>query len=108
MSLITIQEAKEQLHIDDNAHDTWLSIVIPAIENAIVLWVGEETRLYQDDAMMDPQETARLALLVELAYQFRYREGASEMDMTDWFTTGYVLNMSSTALLTPLRKPRIA
>ena len=107
MSLITVQEAKEHLHIDDNAHDVWLSIAIPAIESAMVLWVGEEVRLYQDDPMTTPHEAARLALLVELAYQFRYREGASEMDMTEWFTIGYVLNMSSTALLTPLRKPRV-
>jgi|SRR5690625_694569 len=103
MTICTQQEIKHHLYIDDDAHDDWLDMMGPAVESAIIQWVGGEDRLYDDNAQVIP--CVKTAFLVELAYQFRDREGP---DDTTWYETGYVLNAGSTAFLTPLRKPRIA
>jgi len=108
MALVTIQEAKDQLHIDTNAHDSWLETIIPAVEDAVVRWVGDESRVYEDSSLTVPVPSAKLATLVEVAYQFRYREGPEEGNGTEWYKTGYVLNKASTGVLQPLRKPRLA
>jgi len=108
MPLVTTQEAKQQLHIDTNAHDAWLDMMIPAVEDAVIRWVGDESRVYEDSSLTVPVPSAKLAVLVEVAYQFRYREGPEEGQGTEWFKTGYVLNKGSTGVLQPLRKPRVA
>lgn len=53
--------------------------------------------------------TVRLAVLVELSSQFRFREGeGTDNVVTPDAGYGYVLNKASTALLTPLRRPTVA
>jgi len=50
-----------------------------------------------------------LAVLVEIASQYRYREGEGKDNVvTPDAGYGYVLNKASTALLVPLRKPTLA
>lgn len=107
--IVSVSEAKDHLHIasDDESHDDWLDVAIEAVEDAVIQWVGDEDRLYQDDSQSDPYPAVKLAILVEVATAFRYREDA-ESNMISWYEKGYILNMASTARLQAFRKPRIA
>lgn len=102
IQLVTVQEVKEQLRIDGTADDAWLDVTLPAVTQAVVNWCGGEERVTDDAG--NPLEPARLAVLVEMSFQDRNRGGMAE-DMQDWYSVGYMLNRSSTAILTPLRKP---
>lgn len=106
----------EQLHLDNDMQTAWLEVAIAGVSAAVVAWVGDIARIVpvdsdgapyvdSDDVAEDVDSAAVLAVLVEIAYQFRFREGAAEQNQGDWYKAGYVLNMSSTALLTPLRQP---
>ena len=46
MNLVTIEIAREHLRIDGTADDTWLSVMIPSISQAIIDWVKYENRIY--------------------------------------------------------------
>ena len=53
--------------------------------------------------------SVRLAVLAEIASQFRFREGEGlDNVVTPDAGYGYILNKASTALLTPLRRPTVA
>lgn len=104
---VSTEEVKQQLRIDGTDDDEWIAIALAAIESAVSLWVGNDAALFASDGVT-PVDAVRIAVLVEIAYQYRFREGAAEQSMGDWYSTGYVLNMSSTALLTPLRSIRTA
>ncbi|MAS10305.1 head-tail connector protein [Salinisphaera sp.] len=104
-SLITADEAKEHLRLDD-ADTPWLNMAIPTVENAVIMWCGSESRLYNADDEL--HECVRLAVLVELARQYIQREGPQQKNQIDWFMNGYSLGPGATALLQPLRCPRIA
>lgn len=128
--LVTIAEARDHLRLDADsaggADDGWLTIFIPAISQAVALWLKEEWRLYVPevdsggvvvDSAGDPvpaeplvvKPVVKAAVLLELASVYRYREGEGVdnvvPDAAGW---GYVLNKTSTALLAPLRKPSLA
>ena len=116
MSLITLTEAKAHLYIDDDAHDAWLTVFIAAISQAVSLWVKNDARLYVPEmdsngdmvpsALVEP--VVKAAVLIELSSVFRFREGEGRdntIPSADGY--GYVLNKTSTALLTPLRKPTV-
>lgn len=116
IKLVSTAYAMEQLHLDNDMQYPWLDIAIAGVSAAVVAWVGGIERLAPVDSSGDPtidsdgvvedvDGAAVLAVLVEIAYQYRFREGAAEQGQGDWYSTGYVLNMSSTALLTPLREP---
>src|SRR5690625_3713923 len=135
LELVTIDEAREHLRLDyDEAggpDDPWLEVMIPAISQAVALWLKDEWRLYvlerdsdgeivtddtgnpvpAEDGDGDPivQPVVRAAVLIELAsaYQFRSGEGRDNAVPSD-AGYGYVLNKTSTALLQPLRKPTVA
>ena len=104
--IITLAEAKEQLRIDGDADDAWLEMAIPTVENSIQLWLGSETLMYDENDELIP--AVKMAALVELARQYLDREGPQTRQMIDWMQYGYTLGPGSTALLQPLRAPRIA
>jgi len=110
--------------------DPWLQTAIPAISEAVRGWLKDDWRLYlpardstgavvldsnddpvpAEDSNGDPivHPTVRLAVLVELASVFRFREGEGKDNVvTPDAGYGYVLNKASTALLTPLRRPTV-
>ena len=116
IKLVSVATVMEQLHLDNDMQTAWLDVAIAGVSAAVVAWVGGIERLApvdssgnptidSDGVVEDVDGAAVLAVLVEVAYQYRFREGAAEQDQGDWYATGYVLNMSSTALLTPLREP---
>jgi hypothetical protein len=127
--LVTIEEARAHLRLDADSSggpdDAWLAIFIPAISNAIMLWLKDKWRAYvpeEDsagdvlfDSAGDPipsnvlQPVVHAAVLVELASQFRFREGEGKDNAVGpQAGHGYVLNKVSTALLAPLRKATVA
>ena len=104
-NIITPADAREHLRLDTD-YDAWLDLAIPTVESAIVHWCGAESRLYDSEGALHP--SVRMAALVELAYQYRFREGAENLKMIDWYRTGYTLSTGATALLQPHRCPRIS
>lgn len=135
LELVTVEDASHQLRLDEpgsdgGPDDPWLEIAIPAISEAVRLWLKQDWRMYlpardsggavivDSDGNPVPAEdsngpivhpTVRLAVLVELASQFRFREGeGTDNVVTPDAGYGYVLNKASTALLTPLRRPTVA
>ena len=133
IELVTIEEARAHLRIDDvdsdgSPDDLWLSIFIPAISEAVANWLKDEWRLYVAevdsggvvvDASGDPvpalplaaRPVVKAATLIELSYQFRYREGEGDHTATgDLYggRYGYTLGKGATALLSSLRKSTVA
>lgn len=134
--LITIAEARAHLRIDDvdsdgGPDDPWLAVMIPAVSEAVLLWLKDSWRAYEPeldsdgnpilDSDGDPYPmtdsngddvvrwTVKAACLIELASLYRYREGEGKDNVVPGDAGhGYVLNKTSTALLTPLRKPTAA
>lgn len=128
--LVTVAEAKLHLRAD-TADEAWLAIFIPAISEAVLNWLKDEWRAYvpeldvdgnpvedsngdpipavDSDGDMTPKWSVKAAVLIELANVFRFREGEGKDNVvTPDAGHGYVLNKTSTALLTPLRKSTIA
>src|SRR5690625_2514049 len=122
--LVSLSEACDHLRIDDVADDGWLNVMIPAVSQAVLLWLKDDWRAYEleyDDAgevvLSDGKPVMRLdeggqpivkpvvkaAVLVELAAQFRFREGDAPQVPAHW-GHGYTLGIGATALLTPLRR----
>lgn len=129
LELVAIEDAREQLRLDSADNDPWLEIAIPAISEAVRMWLKADWRLYlpardsggavivDSDGNPVPAEdingpivhpTVRLAVLVELSSQFRFREGEGDNAVPADAGHGYVLNKASTALLAPLRRPTVA
>lgn len=135
IELVTKAEAYEHLRLDydsdGSADDGWLDVFIPAISEAVMLWLKVPARAYEPeldtdglpvvDTNGDPvplidsdgNEVVRwcvkAAVLIELASTYRYREGEGKDNvMPSDAGYGYVLNKVSTNLLTPLRKPLVA
>src|SRR5690606_27947357 len=133
--LITREQAYEHLRLDydsgGSADDGWLSVFIPAISEAVRLWLKEGWRLYEWETDSDGNIVrdsdgnpvplldsdgepvvrwlVKAACLVELERQYRFRGGeggaTDEPAANGW---GYTLGKGATALLTPLRKPTVA
>ncbi len=130
-NLVTLDEARDHLRLDEGQDDTWLATWIPVVSEAVALWLKDEWRLYQSEVDSDGEPvldsdgrpvavldsdgepvvrwTVKAACLVELASQYRFREGEGKDNVvTPDAGHGYVLNKASTALLTPLRRPTVA
>jgi hypothetical protein len=125
---VTIQEAYAHLRLGDydssgGPDDDWLAIFIPAISQAVALWLKDDWRPYVPevasggvvvDSSGDPIPTdvvrpvVKAAVLLELASVYRYREGEGDNRVDQAEGWGYVLNKTSTALLAPLRRPTVA
>ena len=130
IELVTIEEARAHLRIDDvdsagGPDDLWLSIWMPAISEAVANWLKDEWRLYVAevdsggvvvDASGDPvpalplaaRPVVKAATLIELERQFRFRGGESEADVQSHEGHGYTLGKGATALLSSLRKSTVA
>ena len=130
IELVTIEEARAHLRIDDvdsdgSPDDLWLSIFMPAISEAVANWLKDEWRLYVAevdsggvvvDASGDPvpalplaaRQVVKAATLIELERQFRFRGGESEADVGSHEGHGYTLGKGATALLSSLRKSTVA
>lgn len=130
--LVTLEEAYAHLRIDPEGtsgspHDQWLAIFIPAISEAVRNWLKDEWRVYEPELdsagllildssglpypalPLTPRWSVKAAVLVELASQFRYREGEGKDNVVPSDAGyGYVLNKASTALLAPLRRSTLA
>ena len=134
LELVTIEQAREHLRLDGDssggADDAWLTIFIPAISEAVALWLKQDFRLYEwavdsagdyildsagdptalVDSSGDPviRSVVKAAVLIELSSQYRYREGEGRDNVvTPDAGHGYMLNKASTALLQALRKPTV-
>lgn len=133
--LVSLAEARAQLRLDEpdsdgGPDDLWLAVFIPAISEAVLAWLKDDWRAYvpeldsNGDILLDtdgdpipavdtdgnftPKWSVKAAVLIELASQFRFREGEGEGTATgDLYSGryGYTLNKTSTALLQALRKP---
>lgn len=127
--LVTIEDARVHLRLDADTSggpdDLWLEIFIPAISEAVLLWLKDQWRAYvpvldtNGDPIIDTQgdpipsatvkPVVRAAVLVELASAYRFREGeGQENTVTPDAGYGYALNKASTALLSGIRKPTVA
>jgi hypothetical protein len=134
--LVTLAEARAHLRIDDvdsdgSPDDLWLSIFIPAISEAVANWLKDDWRLWipaedsNGDIVVDsnddpvpalgsdgdptPKWVVKAAVLVELASQYRFREGEGKDNVVASDAGhGYILNKASTALLSGLRKSTVA
>ena len=121
MNLITIDEARHHLRIDDDYYDSWLGAWIPAISQAVLLWLKDDSRAYQPevdsngdevldsngDIELEVKPVVRSAVLVELASQFRFREGEGATQVPSHWGHGYTLGAGATALLTSLRRSTV-
>ena len=133
--LITREQAYEHLRLDydsnGSADDGWLDVFIPAISEAVRLWLKDDWRPYQVEVDSDGEPVldsdgrpvvmldsdgepvvrwaVKAACLVELERQYRFRGGeggaTDEPAANGW---GYTLGKGATALLASLRKPTAA
>ena len=119
--LVTVDDARIHLRIDDDADDSWLNIMIPAISEAVLLWLKDATRAYETeldsngDAVVIEDSNGpivrpvvRAAVLLEVAMQYRYREGEGAPQAPEHWGHGYTLGPGSTSLLTTLRRPTVS
>lgn len=129
VDLVTTAEARIHLRAD-TADDPWLAIFIPAISDAVFRWLKEDWRVYvpEFDADGNPvvdsngddipavdsngdmtvKPVIKAAVLVELASQFRFREGEGDNVVPADAGHGYILSKGATALLQACRKSTIA
>ena len=123
MALVTIEEARTHLQVDTLAHDPWLKVWIPAVEEAVFSWLKDPLRAYeksgQEDSNGDPiqledsngpiaRPIVKAAVLVELAQQFRFRDGFGAAAVPAHWGHGHVLGVGATSLLAALRKGTLA
>lgn len=130
VEFVTKQQAREQIRLDDGADEGWLDTFIPAVSQQVANWLKDSWRVYQlqrdasgalildangvpmpvldDDSnpVLDPSVVA--ATLIELANQYRFREGEGDTYVPSDAGWGYTLCRASVAILTPLRKPTVA
>lgn len=128
--LVTVEEAKQHIRIDNDADDAWLEVFIPAISDAVMSWLKDEWRAYilatdaDGNVLTDSAEVPIIALdsngeatvkprvkaavLVELAQQYRFRDGSGAAAVPAHAGHGYVLGTGATSLLNALRKTTVA
>jgi len=127
--LVTLEQARSHLRTDSDADDAWLEMMIPAISGAVFSWLKEDWRAYvpetdaEGDVIVDssgdpiPFEDSNgltvkpkvmAAVLVELAQQYRFRDGSDAASVPSHWGHGYVLGAGATSLLASLRKSTVA
>ncbi len=129
-ALVTLAEAKMQVMVDTDALDPWFETMIPAISGAVLSWLKDDWRAYEtiNDSNGEPLEDSsgdqfpildsngqpivkpvvKAATLVELAVQFRFRDGDGTPAVPSHWGHGYVLSAGPTSLLSALRKSTVA
>lgn len=135
LELVTIADARHQLRLDADSEggpdDGWLEIFIPAISAAVASWLKDPARLYlpevdsEGDIVRDSEgdpipkldsagdpivhPIVRAAVLIEIASQFRFREGdGKDVAVPAHEGHGYTLTRAATALLTGMRRSTVA
>lgn len=128
VALVTIEQARVQLRAEA-ADDAWISLWIPIVSASVASWLKDSWRLYEPqidsagdvvldsngdpvaalDSSLEPVVRAEVqgAVLVELASQYRYREGEGDNVVPADAGHGYVLSKGATALLVPLRRSTV-
>lgn len=128
-ALVTREEVKSQLMMDNDAADGWIDMMILAISDAVLSWLKDEWRAYevlrdQDGAVVldsngDPilltdsngdlmvRPVVKAATLVEIASQFRFRDGDGAAAVPSHAGHGYVLSAGPTSLLSALRRSTV-
>lgn len=130
--LVTIDQARSHLRTDTAADDIWLETWIPAVSGAVLSWLKQDWRAYVaetdaegnviEDSNGDPipledsngpvvKPVVKAACLIEIAWQYRFREGDADHVATgDLYSGryGYILSRGATALLNSLRKSTVA
>lgn len=127
--LVTIEEAALHLRIDNSAEDLWLDLMISAVSAAVLTWLKDEWRAFETmlDSNGDPIEDSngdqfpvedangertplpqtKSAVLVELAQQYRFRDGSGAAAVPSHWGHGFVLGAGATSLLMSLRKTTV-
>lgn len=134
--LITREQAYEHLRLDydsgGSADDGWLDVFIPAVSEAVRRWLKEDWRLYEWETDSDGnivrdsdgnpvplldsdgepvvKPVVRAACLLELASQYRFREGEGR-DNAVPSHEGYghgLTSKAAVALLTTIRRPTVS
>lgn len=134
IDLIAKEDAYSHLRLDVDSSgspdDSWLDTWIPAVSEAVRTWLKDDWRLYVPeldsagevvrnsdgdpvpalDSSGEPivRSVVKAACLIELASQYRFRDGEADNAVTPDAGHGYVLNKASTAILTPLRRTTVA
>lgn len=129
LELVSVEEAVEQIRGDLAVDSSWLGVFIPAVSEAVRSWLKDDWRLYQherdsngeivEDSSGIPvaeedssgpvvNPLVRAAVLVEIASQYRFREGEGENAVESHQGYGYVLSKTATALLSGIRKSTVA
>jgi hypothetical protein len=129
LELVTTAEAAAHIRTDSAADDAWFSTWIPAVSEAVAAWLKDPWRLYMVakdaqgvillDSAGEPiiledssgpiiNPSVRAATLVELAQQYRFRDGSGAASVPAHAGHGYTLGAGATSLLNSLRKTTVA
>lgn len=130
VALVTRDEVKSQMMMDNDAADGWIDMMILAISGAVMSWLKDEWRAYEplldadgnvvEDSNGDPipledsngdftvKPVVKAATLVEIASQFRFRDGDGAPAVPSHAGHGYVLSAGPTSLLSGLRRSTVA
>lgn len=128
MELVSVEDALLQIRGDADADSAWLQVWIPVVSEAVRSWLKDDWRLYVHavdsdgnvitDSDGDPipvedsdgplvNHLVRAAVLLEIASQYRFREGEGDNRVEANEGYGYSLSRGATALLAGLRKPTV-
>jgi hypothetical protein len=128
VDFVTSAEAKDHLHIDSDAYDSWLATWIPIVSEAVAAWLKDEWRPYElvkdsngdvlTDSAGEPfvledsngpvvRHRVKGAVLVELAQMRRFTDGSGAATVPAHWGHGHTLGAGATALLVGLRKTTI-
>ena len=130
IKLVDIHDARTHLKVDSYADDAWIELMIAAVSAAVSDWLKDAWRLYVPlvdsagnevlDSNGDPVPSVdangnpvvkyqvKAAVLVELAQQYRFRDGNGVTLTPSSWGYGYTLGVGATSLLAALRKSSIA
>lgn len=124
--LVSLEMARSHVRADGEDDDEWFGFMIPAVSDAVLLWLKDSWRAYElevdsnGDLVLDengkpiPLEDSngpivraavQAAVLIELGMQYRYRDGEGPVHS---FGHGYVLCERATNMLNALRRPTLA
>lgn len=105
MMLVTEQEVRDQLRIDDDS-DADLTLKIQAASEVVVDYIGGEPDWLPGAPDTTPARVKQ-AVLVTVGWMYRERDGSNEYAVDTQFGYGYALPKAATALLYSLRKPTV-
>lgn len=123
MNLVTLVQAQAHLRTDSDADDAWINDAIEDVSGAVASWLKDSWRLYLPSGFEDSQgvpipaedsngliinPVVRRAVLIELAQQYRFRDGSGAAAVPSHWGHGYVLGAGATSILSGLRRSTVA